>query len=86
MTLNVIDKVNSGLKFLHRQSRFLTPSLRKISCNALIQPLSDYACTAWFSNLSKKQKQKKLTLRLKGTQNKYLRFCLQLDKMSRICT
>ena len=25
MTLNVIDKVNSRLKFLHRQNRFLTP-------------------------------------------------------------
>ena len=26
MALNVIDKVNSRLKFLHRQNRFLTPS------------------------------------------------------------
>ena len=61
MTLNVTDKANSGLKFLHRQSRFLTPSLRKISCNALIQTLSDYVCTACFSNLSKKNKKKKQT-------------------------
>ena len=80
MALNVIDKINSRLKFLHRQNRFLTPPLRRLLCNALIQPLFDYACTAWFPNLSKK-----LRLRLQATQNKCIRFCLQLDKMSRIC-
>ena len=46
----------------------------------LIQPLFDYACTAWFPNLSKK-----LRLRLQAMQNKCIRFCLQLDNMSRIC-
>ena len=56
MALNVIDKINSRLKFLHRQNRFLTPPLRRLLCNALIQPLFDYACTAWFPNLSKKLK------------------------------
>ena len=80
MALNVIDKINSRLKFLHGQNRFLTPALRRLLCNALIQPLFDYACTAWFPNLSKK-----LRLRLQATQNKCIRFCLQLDKMSRIC-
>ena len=63
MALNVIDKVNSGLTFLHRQDRFLTPSLCRLLCNALIQPLFDYACTAWFSNLSKR-----LKLRLQASQ------------------
>ena len=76
----LIDKKNSRLKFLHRQNLFLTPPLRRLLCNALIQPLFDYACTAWFPNLSKK-----LRLRLQATQNKCIRFCLQLDKMSRIC-
>ena len=80
MALNVIDKRNSRLKFLHRQNRFLTPPLRRLLCSALIQPLFDYACTAWFPNLSKK-----LRLRLQATENKCIRFCLQLDKMSRIC-
>ena len=56
MALNVIDKVNLRLKFLHRQNRFLTPPLRRLLCNALTQPLFDYACTAWFSNLSKRLK------------------------------
>ena len=35
MALNVIDKVNSRLKFLHRQNRFLTPLLRRLLCNTL---------------------------------------------------
>ena len=62
MALNVIDKINSHLKFLHRQNRFLTPPLSRLLCNALIQPLFDYACTTWFPNLSKK-----LRLRLQTT-------------------
>ena len=80
MVLNVIDKINSRLTFLHWQNCFLTPPSRRLLCNALIQPLFDYACTAWFPNLSKK-----LRLRLQATQNKCIRFCLQLDKISRIC-
>ena len=39
MALNVIDKINSRLKFLQRQNRFLTPPLRRALCNALIQNL-----------------------------------------------
>ena len=80
MALSVIDKINSRLKFLHRQNRFLTPLLRRLLCNALVQPLFDYAWTAWFLNLSKK-----LRLRLQATQNKDITFSIQLDKMSRIC-
>ena len=73
MAVNVIDKINSRLKFLYRQNRFLTPNLRRLLCNALIQPLFDYVYTAWFPNLSNK-----LRLRLHATQNKCIRFCLQL--------
>ena len=80
MALNVIGKINSRLKLLHTQNRFLTLPLRRLLCNALIRPLFDYACTAWFPTLSKK-----LRLRLQATQNWCIRFCLQLDKMSRIC-
>ena len=80
IALNIIDKVNSRLKFLHRQNRFLTPPLNRILCNALIQPLFDYACTAWFSNLSKR-----LRLRLQASKNKCIRSCLQLDKRSKTC-
>ena len=79
MALKVIDKVNPRLKFLHRQSRFLTPSLRRLLCNALTQPLFAYVCTAWFSNVSKR-----LKLRLQALQNKCMRFCLQLGKRPKI--
>ena len=54
MALNVVDKINARLKFLHRQNRFLKAPLRRLLCNSLIQPFFDYACTACFSNLSKK--------------------------------
>ena len=80
MASNVIDKINSRPKFLHRQNRFLTPSLCRLLCDPLIQPLFDYGCTALFPNLSKK-----LKLKLQATQNKCIRFYLQPDKMSRIC-
>ena len=43
MALNVIDKINSCLEFLHRQNLFLTPPLCQLICNALIQSLFDYA-------------------------------------------
>ena len=75
VVLNVIVKVNSRLKFLHGQNRFSTPPLRRVLCNALIQPLFDYACTAWFSNFSKKIK-----LCLQASQNKCMTFCLQLGQ------
>ena len=42
MALNVIDKHN-----------FLALPLRRLLSNALTQPLFYYACTTWFSYLSK---------------------------------
>ena len=47
--------------------------------NAIIQPHFDYACSAWYPNLTQKLKKK-----LQVMQNKCIRFCLQLDKMSTI--
>ena len=48
MALNVIAKVNSRTKFIHRQNLVLTSPLRRLLCNALIQPFFDYACLACF--------------------------------------
>ena len=79
MAHKVISQVNARLKFLHRKNKYLTPNLRRLLCNALIQPHFDYACSAWHSNLSKKLKN-----RIQTSQNKCIRFCLQLDKMSHI--
>ena len=44
--------------------------------NAIIQPHFDYACSAWYPNLTQKLKKK-----LQVTQNKCIHFC-QLDKIS----
>ena len=79
MALSVINKINNKLKFLHRNNRFLTPTLRRLLCNALIQPHFDYACPAWYPNLIKKLKN-----RIQTSQNKCIRFCLQLDKTTHI--
>ena len=68
MTLRVIEKINSRLKFLYQKNRFLDVPLCRLLCNALIQLHFDYACTAWYQNLSKKLKDK-----LQVTKNKCIR-------------
>ena len=73
MAHKVISKVNVRLKFLHRKNKYLTPSLRRLLCNALKRLCIPYP------NLSKKLKN-----RIQTSQNKCIRFCLQLDKMSHI--
>ena len=79
MANKVISKVNARLKFLHWKNKYLTPNLRLLLCNALIQPHFDYACSACCPNLSKKLKN-----RIQILQNNCIHFCLQLDKMSYI--
>ena len=51
MALKIINKINGRLKFLYRKNRFLSPELRRMLRNALIQPHFDYACPAWYPNL-----------------------------------
>ena len=79
MANKVISKVNARLKFLHLKNKYLTPNLHRLLCNASIEPHFDYACSAWYPDLSKKLKNRIQTL-----QNKCIRFCLQLDKMLHI--
>ena len=79
MALSVRNKINNKLKLPNRKNRFLTPSLRRLLCNALMQPHFDYACSAWYPNSTKKLKN-----RIQTFQNKCIRFCLQLDKMTHI--
>ena len=57
MVNKVVSKVNVRLKFLHRENKYLIPNLRHLLCNALIQPHFDYACSAWYPNLSISQKE-----------------------------
>ena len=81
MGLHVLKKLNSRLKFLYRKNKFLSPPLRRLLCNAIIQPHFDYACTAWFPNLNQNLKKK-----LQTFQNKCIRFCLQLGNRTHIGT
>ena len=76
---SVINKINNKLKCLYRKNRFLTPTLRRLLCNALIRPHFGCACSACYPNLTKKLKN-----RIQTSQNKCTRFCLQLDKMTHI--
>ena len=55
MAAKVLNTVNNRLKFLYRKQKFLSLSLRRLLCNALIQPHFDYACVAWYPLLNKRQ-------------------------------
>ena len=69
VALKVINNINSRLRFLCRNNRFLSPPLRRLFCNSLIQPNFDYACSAWYPNLNERLKSK-----LQIPQNKCIRF------------
>ena len=59
MALNVVNQINGKLKLLYRKNKLLTPELRRMLCNAFIQPHFDYECTAWYPNLTKNKQQKR---------------------------
>ena len=63
MTLSIINEISNKLKFIYWKNRFLTPTLRRLLCNALIQPHFDYACSAWYPKLTKKLKNRIRLLR-----------------------
>ena len=73
MAIKVLKKVNGKLRFVYRQGKYLNPRLRRMLCNTLIQPHFDFACSAWYPNLTKGLKKK-----LQISQNKCIRFCLFL--------
>ena len=79
MALKMINKIHSKLRFLYRKNKFLTPFLRRMLCNALIQPHFDYACMAWYPKLTQALKNK-----IQIMQNKCIRFCLQLNQRNHI--
>ena len=79
MGLNVIKKINARLRFLYRNTKILSSSLRRMLLNSLIQPNFDYASLSWFPNLTEKVRKK-----IQTVQNKCIRFCLQLENKAHI--
>ena len=79
MAIKVIGKINGRLKFLYRKNKFLTTSLRRLLCNALIQPHFDFASSAWYPNLTQK-----ISNKIQTTQNKCIRFCLQMGNREHV--
>ena len=79
MASKALGKINGRLKFLYRKQGFLTPYLKRLLCNALIQPHFDFACLAWYTNLKKILKKK-----VQVTQNKCIRFCLNMENRDHI--
>ena len=79
VAIHVINKVNSRLRFLYIQNKFLDIPLRRLLCNTMIQSFFDYACNAWYPNLNKKFKNC-----LQAAKNKCIRFCLKLGDRTNI--
>ena len=79
MALHALGKINGKLKFLYRNQKYLNYSLRRLLCNALIQPHFDFACLSWYPNLNARLKKKMQT-----AQNKCVRFCLNLGNRAHI--
>ena len=66
-----IKKINSTIKFLYRNKKFLTYDVRKMLVNSLVQPRFDYACSVWYRPIGKVKQQQ-----LQRCQNKCIRFVL----------
>jgi hypothetical protein len=79
MARSVISKANARLKFLYRKRDFLTQHTRKLLVTSLIQCHFDYACSFWYQSLTQLLKN-----RLQTTQNKLVRFVLNMDSMSHV--
>ena len=73
MATKVMGKINGRIKFLYRKNRFLDSSLRRLVCNALVQPNLNMPAQHGNPTLTQNLRKK-----LQTTQNKCIRFCLQL--------
>ena len=70
--MKVLKEVNTKVKFLYKQIKCLKQRLKRLLCNALIQPNFDYGCTSWFSFSIKMRSSNK------QHKNKCIRLCLDL--------
>ena len=78
MALKVMNQIKADLNSCTGKT-YLTPYLKRLLCNALIQPHFDYACSGWCPNLNKKLKSK-----LQTVQNRCIRYCPHVDNRSQI--
>ena len=81
MAASVIQKANARLKFLYRKRNVLNLTTKKLLVMSLIQCHFDYACSFWYPGLSKVLKNK-----LQVTQNKIIRFVLNMDSRAHVCS
>ena len=79
MELSTIKKVNSRLKFLYRQARFLDQNIEKILCSALVLCLFDYYISSCYCGINKTTSKK-----LQVAQNKVIWFILNQNVMYHI--
>lgn len=79
MADSLLRKVNSRIKFLARNTKYLDQSSMKLLANALVLSHMDYACTSWYSGLTKKTKS-----RLQVSQNKLVRLVLKLPNRTHL--
>ena len=79
MATKVLSLVKSRLKFLYQKRKFLTLPLRRLLCNALIQPHYHYARPVWYPSLNKR-----LSKKIQTSQNKCIRHCLNLDNRAHV--
>ena len=79
MVESILSKINSKLRFLYRNQKYLNKDIRRLLCNSLIQPHFDYACCSWYPLLTQNLKH-----RLQVSQNKCIRFCLHLNNRDSI--
>ena len=75
----LVEKVNSRLKSLYRQARFLDQNLKKKLCSALVLCLFDYSISSWYCGINKTTSNK-----LQVAQNKVIRFILNQNIMYHI--
>ena len=61
VALQVIKKINTRLRFLYRKNRFLSQPLRRLLCNAIIQPHFEYECSAWYPYIYNQKPKEKTT-------------------------
>ena len=79
MAKRALKKINGKTKFIYRQNRYLSYLLKRILWNSLIQPHFDFACFAWYPNLTMS-----LKIKIQTAQNACIRFCLRMERKSHI--